>query len=517
MQLEETSHQEWRFLLRVMMGLHAPMEDAADIRDNTEQLNSPNSSMSFPKPTPMLTDALGTLVVRGVGIALMFISTTVTARLLGPEEYGAYSAALALAVLMAALAPLGSDRILVRNLSTSKFPEEAGCETAIAHLCTGITAAVLVGAALTAWFLNAIVFDNPDWARTSLLATMMFVPLTVILLRQWLAIPIVGSRRAMIPEQTVLPFVFTMSLLLISAAGWQTGAGTAAATYAAVMAIVWIGSLRSGSIRTVYQSAWSAIPNARQADIRRQFRDGLPFVGVGIGSLLTQSVMPILTAATCGFEESAYFTLAFPYAVLAAVPLGVFNVTMIPRCARHYRLGEFTAASHAVRSAATLTILLAATLSIVIWTCSPILATFVGPEYRMAFRLLPPLLLGVIVDCLTGPTIPVLQTMKMEKTYAKAIFAFIPIHLCLVCWFSRVAGIEGAACAYCISRCLWNVIVVVAIYRHRGLLMLPYLHIRQAFNELPPVPEDGAAYSSRQSLWKFAGTTDPAIVQTRAA
>lgn len=64
MQLEETSHQEWRFLLRVMMGLHAPMEDAADIRDNTEQLNSPNSSMSFPKPTPMLTDALGTLVVR---------------------------------------------------------------------------------------------------------------------------------------------------------------------------------------------------------------------------------------------------------------------------------------------------------------------------------------------------------------------------------------------------------------------------------------------------------------------
>jgi len=480
-------------------------------------LASLNSRMSFRKPTTMLTDALGTLVVRGVGIALMFVSTTVTAILLGPEEYGAYSAALALAVLMASLAPLGSDRILVRNLSTTKCPDEAGCETAIAHLCTGITAAVLIGAALTGWFVNTLVFDNPDWARTLLLATMMFVPLTVILLRQWLALPILGSRRAVIPEQTILPFVFTVSLLLISVAGWQLGAGTAAATYAIVMAMVWIGSLQTGSIRTVYQSAWNAIPNARQADIRRQFREGLPFVSVGIGSLLTQSAMPLLIAATCGFEETAYFTLAFPYAVLASVPLGVFNFTMIPRCARHYKLGEFTEANHAVRSAATVTVLLSATLSIVIWTCSPILATLVGPEYSMVCRLLPPLLLGVIVDCLTGPTIPVMQTMNMEKTYAQALFAFIPILLCLVYWFSRVAGVEGAACAYCVSRCLWNVIVVVAIYRHRGLVMLPYLRIRQAFNEFRPVLETGATGSSRQSLWKIAGTTDPATVQTRAA
>lgn len=465
----------------------------------------------------MLTDALGTLVVRGVGIALMFVSTTVTAILLGPAEYGAYSAALALAVLLASLAPLGSDRILVRNLSITECLDEAGRETAIAHLCTAITAAVLLGAGLTGWSVNTFVFDNPDWARTSLLATIMFVPLTVILLRQWLAIPIIGSRRAVIPEQTILPFVFTMSLLLISVAGWKPGAGTAAATYAIVMAMVWIGSLRSGPIRTVYQSAWNAIPNARQADVRRQFQDGLPFVSVGIGSLLTQSAMPLLIAVTCGFEETAYFTLAFPYAVLAAVPLGVFNVTMIPRCARHHKRGEFTAANHAVRSVATVTVLLAATLSILIWTCSPMLTMLMGPEYSIVCRLLPPLLLAVIVDCLTGPTIPVMQTMKMEKTYAQALFAFIPILLCLVYWFSKVAGVEGAACAYCVSRCLWNVIVVVAIYRHRGLVMLPYLRVTQAFKESFPESETQTRRRSEQSQWKNLSSPEVAVAPARAA
>ena len=465
----------------------------------------------------MLTDAFGTLVVRMVGIALMFVSTTVTAKLLGPAEYGSYSAALALALLLAALAPLGSDRILVRNLSTTKCPIETGRETAIAHLCTAIIAAVLIGGSLTAWFVNSFVFDNPQWARTSLLATILFVPLTVIYLRQWLAIPIIGSRRAVIPEQTILPFIFTASLMMMAAAGWKLGAATAAATYAVVMVLVWIGSLQTEPIRGVYRSAWNAFPNAGRSDIRRQFRDGLPFVSVGIGSLLTQSCMPLVIAVTCGFEEAAYYALAFPYAALIAMPLGAINLTMIPRCARHYKHGEFDAANHAVRSSATVTVLLAAALSIVVWICSPMLTTLLGTEYRIVCRLLPPLLLGVIVDCLTGPTIPVMQTMKMEKTYSRALLAFIPIQLSLVYWFGKIAGIEGTAFAYFTSRCLWNVIVFAAIYQQRGLVMLPYLRVAQAFHESPPALEHKTRQLLKQCLWNAAPTAETVIPRIRAA
>ena len=178
----------------------------------------------------MLSDAFGTFVVRMVGIALMFVSTTVTARLLGPAEYGTYSAALALAVLLAALSPLGSDRILVRNLSNTRCPIETGHEIAIAHLCTAIVATILLSGSLAACLVSGLVLEHQKWARTTLLAAVMFIPLTVIYLRQWLAIPIIGSRRAVIPEQTILPFVFTTSLLLMAAAGWKLSATIAAAT-----------------------------------------------------------------------------------------------------------------------------------------------------------------------------------------------------------------------------------------------------------------------------------------------
>ena len=135
----------------------------------------------------------------------------------------------------------------------------------------------------------------------------------------------------------------------------------------------------------------------------------------------------------------------------------------------------------------------------------------------MICRLLPPLLLGVIVDCLTGPTIPVMQTMKMEKTYSRALLTFIPIQLSLVYWLGKVAVIEGPAIAYLISRCLWNVIIFVRIYQLRGLVMFPYLHIRQAFNELPPVLRNEKKLQPKQSLWMTSPNTEAAVPPARAA
>ena len=465
----------------------------------------------------MLSDAFGTFVVRMVGIALMFVSTTVTARLLGPAEYGTYSAALALAVLLAALSPLGSDRILVRNLSNTRCPIETGHEIAIAHLCTAIVATILLSGSLAACLVSGLVLEHQKWARTTLLAAVMFIPLTVIYLRQWLAIPIIGSRRAVIPEQTILPFVFTTSLLLMAAASWKLSATIAAATYTILMGIIWIGSLQTGPLRTVYRSAWNAIPNEGSLHIRRQLREGLPFVGVGIGSLLTQSCMPFVIAATCGFEETAYFALAFPFAAMIAQPQGAINLNMIPRCARYFKQGEFTEANHAIRSAATLMFLPAVALSLLIWICSPLLTTLLGTDYSMVGRLLPALLLGVIVDCLTGPTIPVMQTMRMEKTYSHALFAFIPLQLGIFYAFGKLAGIEGAAIAYLTARCLWNMIVFAAIYRQRGLVMLPYLRVTQAFHAGPPALEHRTCRRPKQSLWKNSSGPGVPVAPARAA
>ena len=119
---------------------------------------------SFLQSGGILSDAIETLVVRVVGIGLMFGMTTLTARLLGADEFGAFTAAWALAILLATLAPIGSDRVLVRNLSTVKSPEAAGRDTAAAHICTLVISIVIVAAlGLTvALFVSSQAFTAPE-------------------------------------------------------------------------------------------------------------------------------------------------------------------------------------------------------------------------------------------------------------------------------------------------------------------------------------------------------------------
>ena len=70
--------------------------------------------------------------------------------------------------------------------------------------------------------------------------------------------------------------------------------------------------------------------------------------------------------------------------------------------------------------------------------------------------------------------------MGMESFYTRALLAFLPFQLGLVYAVGRVYGLIGVAVAYLIARCLWNSIIVLQIYRDRGLLMLPLLRISKS-------------------------------------
>jgi O-antigen/teichoic acid export membrane protein len=350
------------------------------------------------------------------------------------------------------------------------------------------------------------------------MGSIMFLPLTVTYLRQWAAIPLIGTRRAVMPEQTILPLMFSASILLPAVMGWKVGALSVAMTYAGMMTVVWVVSLMSNPLRDVYRAAWRERGNFNRRTVCRQMRDGLPFVSVALGGVLSQACMPLVIAATCGFVESGLFALAMPYAALAAVPLGIFNLSMIPRCARHFKNGEFAEANHAVRSAATATFVLAAFISFLIWQFSPLLIRMLGEEYSAVCRLFPPLLLAAIVDCLTGPTIPVMQTMKMEVSYTRSLFAYIPVQLGLIYLFGSFAGIEGAAIAYLLARCLWNTVVLIRIYQVRGLIMLPYLRVSEAIHEWSTVAEKVIRLpESQQRGWNLSPALERTAEPVRAA
>lgn len=435
-----------------------------------------SAAASFPPPTgatrSIASDALGTMVIRAAGIGLLFASTTATAVLLGPTEYGEFSAALSLALLFATAAPLGTDRVLVRRLSISGR-DAAGPEVALTHRCSlGPALVIASGSLLTATACSAMGYSA--WSRTLVLAVLMALPLTLTYLRQWTAIPLVGTRAAILPEQFLIPLLSLGLLGLLWL--WQLPlAAVPAAIGTAVLTLaVWLMTVSTGRLGAVYHDALQAATFERGAILQRT-REGLPFVLVATGVLLAQRCLPVAVAAGAGFAASAQFSWALMAAGIASLPLGILNLSLMPGFARLHHHGDLAGAQLLARHAATLTFLAAATAAVVLLAGTPLLPVLLGDGYADVPRMLLPLLLAVLVDCLTGPTIPVMQTTGLERLYGRCLALHLPLQLLLVFGLSRQSGAMGAAVAYLIGRVFWNVAVFVLIRRYRSLVMLPSL------------------------------------------
>ncbi len=433
--------------------------------------------------TSLISEALNALVVRAFGIVLMFASMTLTARLLEPSEYGAYTSAMSLAILLATLAPLGTDRILVRNLSIANSLARSGEETAVTHVCTLLVVGLLLACGVMACGAGVFFMNQQPWIEALVLAGILFVPLTLTYLRQWVAVPLVGTGRAMVPEQTLLPLSFMGAVVIVLLLKIRPTAFLLATTHAACLTVVLGVSVGHAKLKATYAAAIGSIGRITRLELMARTLEGLPFLVASVGSVASQTCTPLLIAASCGLESAACFALAVPYAALPAIPLGVFNLSLLPRCARHFQQREFAAADHAVRSAATITFLAAVVMALATWLCSPLLIALLGTQYAAVCVVLLPLLLAAVVDCSTGPTVPVMQTMAMERFYTRAVLVFLPVQLTIVYASGRMFGVSGAAYGYMLSRVFWNLVIARQIYHVLGLKMWPYLNFRLAFAE----------------------------------
>jgi O-antigen/teichoic acid export membrane protein len=437
-------------------------------------------------------EALGALVTRVAGLVLTFGSMMVLARWLGPAEFGVYSSALSLAMLLATLAPCGTDRVLARNLAIGLAPNLAARELRLTHKALIVSAAGLIPGLLVIGACLRLA-GHTDAARIAFLATLMFPALALSYVRQWVATVLLGARRALLPEQTILPGCLLIAGLTGVLSSRSVTATTLVALHAILVSVIWWLSLRATALRPLYRDPSGGNRVEQPHETWRRVQDGLPFLLVASGAVASQSAMPLVIAAACGATDAGLYALAVPFAALPAIPLGVFNLVMMPRCARHYGSGDRRAADHDVRCAATAGLWLGSLISLIVWVGSPWVSVLVGRDYSAAIPILPAMLLAAVIDSLTGPTVPVMQTMHMERWYARALIAYLPVQILFTAGIGSGGGASGAAVGWLLSRVIWNFVIVRKIKAVTGLTMLPYWNLAAAIRRMPMTGESKAA------------------------
>ncbi|MEZ6034281.1 MAG: lipopolysaccharide biosynthesis protein [Planctomycetaceae bacterium] len=443
------------------------------------------------KPVTLLSDAFGAMTVRVVGMVLLFASTTLAARVLGPEEYGAFNAAFSLAVLLATLAPLGADRIMLRNLSTTDSTEVNAHETALTHHTTAVVGIALFVVLMLGVLLGNTVGISDSWQVTFFLSAVMFFPVALTYLRQWVAIPMLGTRQALMPEQTIIPLGFMVILWILKVSGSELTAFSASCAYAGVMLALWLWTVQQGILGKIYAQATQQ--QLTLAAIAQRVREGLPFTGVALGTAMLNRSLPLVVVATCGFSAAAQFSIAHSFANLAGIPLGILNLCILPRCTTLVRNSSLHEASRLVGSTAGLALLMSAGIGITTCILSPVAIELLGASYSQISLILWLLVIAAVCDAIPGPSIALLQAMHLEGLWSRIVLTFVPLQLATVWVASHLGGLTGAAIGYLVTRAIYNLLIVGAVYYMRGILIVPRFSLSWISEPLipqrPPEPE----------------------------
>lgn len=417
------------------------------------------------------------IAVRFSGIGLSYLTLVVLTRQLGVEQYGAFCALLSLSTLMGAVFTAGSDRLATRTISalndTSRIEliREVVLAHAVALIGTGIGLAMLAAA----YVFGGRVMDVGYIGPIASLAMVVFPVMVLVSLRQWIALPLHGAAASIVPEQLVLPATL---LSLIGVAHW-TGIpvdfSTVAVLYAISGLFAWCVGVRFSAVHLLLQDGMKSPVAAR--DVIARVRSGMPFLSATISTVMMSRSVPLIVAGICGLGATGKLSVAVQLAAIAAVPLMIVNLAIVPRCVRHHTAHEHEALASTVRIACTLCVGLTLPLGIVIVMFAESAVGLLDKDFSGSEVLLSILVVGQCINACCGPNGSILQMVGREKLYSSTLLMTNSAQVVVVLLAAWTGNIEAVAIGIVMVESVRNVLLSVLLWKKERLLMLPTVNL----------------------------------------
>lgn len=360
------------------------------------------------------------------------IAVVFTARLLGPEEYGALAAALAAFSLVVVLSDLGLGDSSVQHLTRREDNATVFWhEVAPIRLALSIPL-VPCGLALASFSSNA------SMRATGLLVAA--VPMASILTARVFAARIVENFGAAAGWNALLSLSQAVGALLAAIAFARTGVA-AAAGIAAVLVIAASGAAR--------KRRWHMTPHTV---VREWLRRALPF-GIAAGGIAIYSrVDRLVLAAITGSDAAGGYVAAYNIVMVAGIAGAALHVAVLPRLLDDERRGT---ASTLRRPIAAITCLAVPLAVFLIVFSDQIMTMLYGPSFASSssvLRVLSPLVLLYVLNPLLASSLVAAGKQRALARIAvvNAVFA-VAAYSVLTLWFGAVGTAAGSVGVECLS------------------------------------------------------------------
>lgn len=416
--------------------------------------------------------ASAAFLIQSTGLLLKYASQVLLARWIGSvDEYAAFALAFTWTQLLAVGAALGFTTAALRFVP--QYLESSDSSRLIGFLKRSrqlvIAAGIVIAAAGT--FALAFTSESP-FQVDALRIGLWLVPLYAVSELQMQSIR--GTRRI---ASAFFPSFVLQPLLLIGAAfAWLTWRGELTAVsaawslVAAVAAVVLIQQLYL--VRAVPNMTGSASPSY---ETRHWLNVSIPlFLSAGFLMLMSNSDVIMLGYLRSEAEAGVYFA-ASRTARQAAFMLAAVNAIVAPLISGQKALGDRARLQRISQVAAALVFFPSLIVAVVLLVFSRWVLGLFGDEYVAGQTALSVLVIGQLINALTGPVGFLLSLGGYERQSTKVYgyCSLLNVALNYIC-ISRY-GMTGAAVATSASLIIANVWLAVLVVKHLGIMPIPLM------------------------------------------
>jgi O-antigen/teichoic acid export membrane protein len=421
----------------------------------------------------------GSMAFKLANLLLTLAMAIIFARLLGAKNFGIYAFCISIVQLLTVPATLGGQQLLVRELSA--YQEKSEYKSIIGILQTyrrasGLVSIILalLAAGLGYWFY---------------IETSMFVPfiLSACLVPLYTQMQLQGAAlrglHHVLWGQAALTLRPGLVIILVGCF-YAVAAGVLVHPLNAEVAIG--AQLLGSSIlafftffllrRVLLQETQETEPNY---EISRWVKSAKPFMLASGMQILNNELSVVLLGILQTPEQVGLFRVAQRGAMLIPFGLQAVNMTIGPTVAQMFAKGEKELLQRIISKGGLFTVAFALPVSLILILGGEWIIPFIfGHEFSDAYLPLVILCVGQLVNAGVGSVALVLNMAGLERLTARAMVISSVSGLVFNAVLIPFWGPVGAALATSISLTIWNVLLVVWLYRQIGVLSIIRLRLK---------------------------------------
>lgn len=414
---------------------------------------------------PLMRGAIWSFWIRLLLMGTGFLTSVVLGRTLGPEGFGLYSYAMAIATIAATMAGFGLQGLAIRELAI--FNANLNWPFMRGFLKFSVLSIVVGGLIIAAILLavGQLSIENHD-QRDALFWVAALVPAGA--LYQYGEAVFRSQGRAVlsqIPELFIRRFGFLVAV--IASTYFLQGYSSPKTAVAFQFVVTAFGLLYF----VIYSNRLlPAMLKAEKAnyDYAKWMKGAAPFLATSFVFVANDQLGVLVIESLSDMSVVGFYRVAFRAAELVVLVRGVADIVLQPKFAFLYSSNRYVELQRLLKMSARMTTIAAFIVGALLYFFRNEFLWIYGESFKVAGVALSMLIVSQVLAVIVGPVVSLLAMSGFQFQVLLATVFGTVINLILCIYLVPVYGLEGAAFATAVGMIIPNFLLMLFIKRRLG-------------------------------------------------